>query len=145
MSMEMHVILKKAAIPTVAGWNRAIQEAGLPLVVPPGFDPVNDDGWRPFQLWDIASGVEVFFDPSLAEEVDLSSDLAPLRARFDSVLCFRWGGGDLNECAVAVLASATLAVAAHGVVYDPQEDLQLNGKQALASARQRLAELFPGR
>ncbi|MGD0902278.1 MAG: hypothetical protein ABR924_04970 [Terracidiphilus sp.] len=144
MSMELHVLLKQSKIPSVASWSNAIRDAGLPLVIPHEFNIVTDSGWQPFRFWEISSGVEVSFDSSIDEEIKCYPALGPLKRHFDSLVSFRWGG-DVDECAVAVLVASTLAQVVDGVLYDPQENLQQNGREALVMARETIAQLFPGK
>jgi hypothetical protein len=56
---------------------------------------------------------------------------------------FRWGG-DLTECAAAVIASAVLARLTDGILFDPQEGEMVSGSEAIALAKQTEAEIGQG-
>ena len=140
MSMELHVLLRKDMIPSIARWNEVLLESALPLIVPADFNLLTDSGFRPFQLRRENSGVEVYFESDLSSELETYPILVNVRSSFDSVVAFRWGSR-LDECAVAILASASLAVTAQGIVYDPQEDVSLTPDEALTMARETLSAL----
>jgi hypothetical protein len=142
MSMEVHVLLRSGAIPSISRWNDVLRENALPLTIPSGFDLLKDHGWRPFELRGQKAGVEVYFEPDLKSELETYPDLATAGPRFDCVVAFRFGGR-ADECAIASLASASLALATDGLVYDTEQGEQLEAGQALVQARNVLADLFP--
>src|SRR5436190_19044119 len=107
MSMELYAFLHDRKIPTTAQWQEAIREAGFDLTLLSSFRPREDTGFSPAVYRGSETGFEFDLWPA-ADVTDSYPEAARRIADRDMVANFRWGG-DLTECAAAVIASAVLA------------------------------------
>ena len=104
MANEQYAFLKSSSVPTRDHWQQAIDRAGLDLKLDPKFEPRTNVGFVPCKLNGAESGVEMYFDDS-AEFIE---DFAAIAGDRDCCISFRWGG-NMRECACAMIASLALA------------------------------------
>jgi hypothetical protein len=134
MSMEVYVFLKKSDLPVVSIWQRSIGDSGLLVDLDLIFDPTKDSGFVPCKLRGSGTGFEYFLSP-IDDIASSYPDLKEVVQPYDSAATFSWGSR-LDECAVALVAAATLAASSSGVMYDPQEGLEYQGADALRHAQE---------
>jgi hypothetical protein len=140
MSMEVYVFLKRSDLPLVGSWQQAVRDSNFPVDLYPTFDPAKDSGFVPCKFRDATSGFEYF----LSSSDDIASsypDLKEAVRSYDSATTFSWGSR-LDECAVALIAAATLAALSSGVMYDPQDGLQYDRASALKYAQEVCEQLL---
>jgi hypothetical protein len=139
MSMELHVFLRDPRVPTSEQWQQAIRDAGFDLSLDSSLRVREDTGFSPAVYRGKETGFE--FDLCPASDVtDAYPDVVPRIGEREMVANFRWGG-DLTECAAAVIASAVLARLADGVFFDPQEGEVVSGDEAIELARRTVQEI----
>lgn len=123
ISNEKYAFLKSSDVPTRDQLQQAIDRTGFNLALDPEYQPRTNHGFVLCSLQGIDSGVEMYFDDS-DEFISSCRDLAQDR---DCCISFRWGG-DLLECACAMVVSVALAEAYGAIVsYEgepPPETLQ---------------------
>jgi hypothetical protein len=137
-SMELHVFLQDAALPTRGEWQTAINEQGFCLTLNEALDVRHHTGLSTALYWGRRSG----FEFSLCPAVDVALSCMEISARIgarDLSANFRWRGNAL-ESVVVYIASAALARLANGIVYLPQKNRFSTGREAVAMAR-RLMEV----
>lgn len=139
MSQDFHVFLSQANMPLAADWQTAIRSLNLDLEFDSPFDPLKTNGYVPCRIGTSSTGFEYALS-STGDMISAYPDLSPFVADFDSVVSFTFGG-DLAECASAVIAATTLTRVGQGMMYDPQEDLRFAGFEAIDYARRVLKEL----
>src|SRR5258707_8333657 len=106
MSIEMHVFLSRARVPDRPSWQAAIGSLEIPFELNASLDPFNDKGFSPSKIRGVDSGFEVYFEPS-REVLKSYPEMVKSVGDRDWCISFRWGG-DMNECACALAASAAL-------------------------------------
>ena len=104
MANEQFAFLKSSRVPNRDQWQQAIDHAGFNFKLDPQFDPRTNVGFVPCKLNGAESGVEMYFDDS-NEFMEGFGDIAGNR---DCCISFRWGG-NMQECACAMIASFALA------------------------------------
>lgn len=133
MSMELHVLLAKPRLPDVRLWQAAIDALGFDVKLDPSLEVESDTGFLSATFKGRDSGFE--FDVSPASEITKTyAQFASDFAGRDVSVNFRWGG-DLNEMACALAASAALAQLSDGVWFDPQEGACLDPAGAVQQAK----------
>jgi hypothetical protein len=138
MAMEIHVLFR-GKLPTKAALQTALRELGFPFSIKPATGSLErQDGFMPMLLNREETGAEfdVFEGRAAVEEIG-GKDVDP---RFERVANFRWGGS-MHECASAVCGAAALGKLVDGVVFDDEEGKLLSIEQAIAAARQVIAEV----
>jgi hypothetical protein len=138
MSMEIHVLFR-GKLPSKAALQAALRELGFPFSIKPATGSLErQNGFMPMLLDKEETGAEfdVFEGRAAVEEIG-GKDVDP---RFDRVANFRWGGS-MHECASAVCSAAALAKLVSGVVFDDEEGKLFSIDQAIAVARQVIAEV----
>jgi hypothetical protein len=121
MSLEMHVFLEKRRVPDRASWQAAIDSLALPLRLSPDLDPIHDTGFSPSEIKGLTSGFEIYSEPAVAHLQD-QAELARIVGNRDWCISFRWGG-DMNECACVLAASAGLVQLCDAVAYYTDDNL----------------------
>jgi hypothetical protein len=139
MSMELHVLLQDTRVPTVTEWQQAIREAGFDLLLDSSLRLREDTGFSPAVYRGNETGFEFDLWPA-SDITDTYPDVASRIGGRDMAANFRWGG-DLLECAAAVIAAAALARLTDGVLFDPQEGDLASGDEAIEMARQETQEI----
>ena len=134
MSMDVYVFLKKSDLPPVNIWQNSLAEFDFPVDLYSTFDPNKDSGFVPCKLRGAVTGFEYFLSP-IGEIASTYPDLKEMAQLYDTAAVFSWGSR-LDECAVALIAAATLATSCSGIMYDPQGGLQYVGASALRYARE---------
>lgn len=104
MSLEMHLFLEKRRVPDRASWQAAVDSLALPLRLSPDLDPIHDTGFSPSEIKGLKSGFEIYSKPADTHLQD-QGELAKVVGNRDWCISFRWGG-DMNECACVLAASA---------------------------------------
>ena len=112
---EQYAFLRRSDLPSTESLQSAIDsDPAFALTIDPETDLRTSMGFVPCLICGVESGVEIDFDdsPELLEQFgDLASDR-------DCCLVFRWGG-DMVECACAMVISYALAKHDHaGVTYE---------------------------
>ena len=121
MSLEMHVFLEKQRVPNRASSQAAVDSLALPLQLFPDLDPIHDTGFSPSEIRGLKSGFEIYSEPANAYLQD-QADLRKIVGNRDWCIAFRWGG-DMNECARVLAASAGLVRLCDAVAYYPDDNL----------------------
>lgn len=128
MANEQYAFLKSSNVPTREGLQQAIDRAGFDLKLDAGYQPRTNVGFVPCTLNGKETGVEMYFDDS-KELMDSFRELAEDR---DCCISFRWGG-NMRECACAMVASYALADSFDAIVsYEgepPAESMQAFRKE----------------
>jgi len=119
MSMELHVLLAKRALPDVQCWQAAIDSYGFDVKLDSGLNVGTHTGFWPAALKGRDSDFEFDVTP-VSDVVEAFPDIAGRLSGLDIVGNFRWGG-DLNEMACALVAAAALTSVSGGIWFDPQE------------------------
>jgi hypothetical protein len=133
MSMELHVLLSKSRLPDVRQWQAAIDALGFDVKLDSSLKIGINTGFLPAKFMGRDSGFE--FDISPASEIkETYSEFADAFAERDVSGNFRWGG-DLNEMASALVASAALTKLSDGICFDPQEGACLDSASAVEQAK----------
>ncbi|HEY4675713.1 MAG TPA: hypothetical protein VIJ01_01050, partial [Candidatus Angelobacter sp.] len=83
--------------------------------------PLVDSGFSPSKLKNVESGFEIVSGPA-QDILQNYTHLAKTIADRDWCISFRWGG-DLNECACVLAASAGLVKLCGAVAFYPEDDL----------------------
>ena len=105
MANEQYAFLRRSELPTTAALQSAINnDPFFALTIDPETALSTNAGFVPCVICGVESGVEIDFDDSL-EMIEQFGDLASDR---DCCLVFRWGG-DMAECACAMVLSYALA------------------------------------
>jgi hypothetical protein len=127
MSLEMHVFLNKGKIPDRSSWQATVGSLGLPFELDPALDPIHDSGFSPSKIKGLNSGFEIYSEPAQGL-LETQSELAGNVGDRDWCISFRWGG-DMNECACVLAATAALVQLCDAVAYYPDDNLicDLNG------------------
>lgn len=122
MSMELYIACGDASsLPTAQVVQQAAQSHGFRFVVD-DLDWKTQSGFLPMALNGKESGCEV--------DVLTSRDAAEAVAPFDEVGCqalvaLRWGG-DMAECACALVFAGSVAATMNGRIFDPQEIAEMD-------------------
>lgn len=129
MANTQYAFLKSGDFPSRDQLQQAIEHAGFDLKLDPDYKPRTDTGFVPCSLNGMDSGVEMYFDGS----DELISSFQDIAADRDCCLSFCWGG-DMAECACAMVVSYALAESFGAIVsYEgepPPESLQQFRKEA---------------
>jgi hypothetical protein len=133
MSLEMHVFLRKSSVPDRSSWQAAVSSLSLPLVFGPDLDPLSDSGFSPSKIKDLDSGFEISSEPA-QDILQNYPHLANTIADRDWCLTLRWGG-DVNECACVLAASAGLVKLCGAVAFYPDDDLVYDLNRLLDEAK----------
>jgi hypothetical protein len=134
MSVDLMVYLDRERMPKPASWARAIADAGFAMRLDADFDVDEHAGFLPCEYEGEKAGFEYSSGP-----IETIDDLE-LPESFDFSVTFTTHS-DLRELATAVIAAATLCKMARGVLVDPQADARVESADAIAWARDMLAEI----
>ena len=105
MANEQYAFLRRSELPTTAALQTAINnDPSFALTIDPETELQASVGFVPCVICGVESGVEIDFDDS----PELISEFGPIATDRDCCLVFRWGG-DMAECACAMVLSYTLA------------------------------------
>ena len=104
MANEQYAFLDKNKMVNLADWQETVTESGFDLQVHPDLKIGEDSGFVPCKLYGTDSGVEIDFVDNPEYLADFK-DVAPDATYYVS---FRWGG-DMAECACAMILSYALA------------------------------------
>lgn len=126
MSLEMNLFLEKQRVPDRGSLQAAIDSLSLPLQLDPEFDAMHDSGFSPSKIKGLTSGFEIFSE-SASDLLRGRDDLAKAVGNRDWCISFRWGG-DMNECACVLAASAGLVKLCDAIAYYPDDNLTYNLK-----------------
>ena len=133
MSLEMQVFLEKQRLPNRASWQSALDSLTLPLRLCPDLDPIHDTGFSPSEIKGLKSGFEIYSEPAHAHLQD-QVELRKVVGNRDWCVSFRWGG-NLNECACVLAASAGLVRLCGARAYYPEDDLSYDLNRLLEDFR----------
>ena len=104
MANEQFAFLSKEKVPSREIWQKAIDKSGFDFKLHPELDPIRVVGFVPCTLADKDAGCEMYFHDSL----EFLSAFGELAGGRDCCISFRWGG-NMRECASAMIASYVLA------------------------------------
>jgi hypothetical protein len=138
MSLLQTAYLQRHSIPDRHALQEAIDALGFDCKVDDSYVPFVKSGFLPCTLNGDKSGFEVYF--SIASE--LLEHFPHLRSTVgsrDAAITFRWGG-DMAECACALIISAALARSFAAVVHFQDDDLLYSADQLVEVALSVLAE-----
>lgn len=140
MANEQYAFLDKTKMLSLTEWQAAVTESGFDLTLDPELKIGTDSGFVPCKLYGTDSGVEIDFvdNPEYLKDF---KDVAPDATYYVS---FRWGG-DMSECACAMILSYALAERAGAMVSyeceDPYDDLSALKSETMDILRD--AKLIP--
>ncbi|QDT01174.1 hypothetical protein [Adhaeretor mobilis] len=129
---SQYALLAKDRVPSRDEWQKSIDNCGFDFQIDPELKPFEDSGYLPCKLSGKDAGFEIYYDTS-PETLAQFSSIAP------SASCsieFGWGG-EMIECASAMIASYSLAKDFGAIVsYEgekPYQDLEpfLNDTNAI--------------
>jgi len=132
MANEQYAFLRRSELPTTATLQSVIDnDPNFALTIDPETSLSESVGFVPCVICGVESGVEIDFDDS-PELIEQFGDLAADR---NCCLVFRWGG-DMVECACAMVLSYALAKHYNAVVsYEgepPPESLDAFREETIA-------------
>ena len=115
MANEQYAFLRRSELPTTAALQTAISDdPTFTLVIDANTDLKATAGFVPCEICGVESGVEIDFNDS----PELIADFGDIASDRDCCLVFRWGG-DMIECACAMVLSYVLAKHYNGIIsYD---------------------------
>jgi len=134
VSLELHVFLKREAVPDRPRWQASVNAFGFPLELYCELRPVQDTGFSPCQLKGGLTGFEIFPGPS-KDVLEVYREIAERIGDRDFVITFRWGG-DFKECACVMIAAAALVQDYSAIAYYPADSQICSADQLLADARE---------
>lgn len=129
MSIELHIFVQNARVPTADIWQRAIDEAGFPTALDPSLDVQAHTGFSPTSYKGKSTGFE-FFLTQASDILGAYPHIADKVGDREKCATFRWGVDFLEMCA-ALSAAASLAKVAEGIYFYPDEDIIFNADEAL--------------
>jgi len=139
MSIELHIFLPEAAIPTIQTWQTAIDAAEFPLKLGTDVDLHSHRGFLPAMYKDKETGFELYFDAATDIIADYPHISGKVGVRTECAT-FRWGGNLMEMCA-ALSAAASLAKASGGLYFYPDDDLLYEADEALSVTRKELGSV----
>jgi len=139
MSLELHVFIQDAEIPTRDSWQHAIEEAGFPTILEPTLDLRHDTGFRPPTYNDQATGYEIYLEVA-AGLLEVYPDMAEQVGPRDMCVTFRWGG-DLLEYAAAISSAAALTKLTDGIYFFPDDGIFRTAVNVIKETRDELAPI----
>lgn len=121
MANEQYAFLRRSELPTTATLQSVIDnDPNFALTIDPETNLSESVGFVPCVICGVESGVEIDFDDS-PELIEQFGDLAADR---NCCLVFRWGG-DMVECACAMVLSYALAKHYNAIVsYEGEPPLE---------------------
>jgi hypothetical protein len=118
MSVTTSVFIARAALPTTAIWQQAIDALDVGLVLAADTEPTTQEGYWPATLQGSSSGFEFYLEDRADE-----GDEAPAEVGDRDVEVLFVTHSDLIELKCALLAAVALARRSDGVIVD--EDLEV--------------------
>jgi len=137
MSLEMHVFFEKSRIPDRASLQETINSLKLPFAFDPELNLLTDSGFSPSKIRDIDSGFEICSEAA-PDIMRAYPQLTTALAGRDWCVTFRWGG-DLNESACVLSATAALVKLCDAVAFYPDDDLIYDLDRLLEETKSSLA------
>ncbi|QDM16255.1 hypothetical protein FNL55_09605 [Tardiphaga sp. vice352] len=132
MSMEIYV-LSDRRLASVDAWQKAIDEAGLPLRLSGATPFAKLHGALPVVLNRRQTAFEC--DHCKARELMTETPSVDFGRAWTYALAFRWGG-DVYAGASAYAAAAAYAEATGGIIFDCQEGKLISLQQAVDTSRE---------
>ena len=135
MANEQYAFLRRSELPTTAALQTAISnDPTFTLMIDAETDLQSTAGFVPCEICGVESGVEIDFDDS----PELIAGFGEIASDRDCCLVFRWGG-DMIECACAMVLSYALAKHYNGIIsYDgepPADNLDAFRDETIAVHR----------
>ena len=137
MSLDLHIFMHDARIPSRESWQQAIEQLGFQTILDETLDVKQQTGFVPAIYAGHSTGFEFTLEP--AEDV-LSHYSHILNRVGDREMCatFKWGEA-LMEMAAALSAAATLTQFSDGIYYNPQDDVVYSAEEAVEATRRDLS------
>jgi hypothetical protein len=139
MSLTLTVFLSRELVPGKEEFERAIIALGFSVQIDTSYVPFRSSGFLPCVVGGRKSGFEISFEDSQAALEQLKQIKDAVGAR-DAAIVFRWGG-DMAECASALIVSAALASAFDAVVYSSDDDILCSASELAEEAKSALLML----
>ncbi len=134
MSVELIVHLSRAAMPTPEAWAQGLLDCGFLAELDADFDVDAFSGFLPCRYDGADAGFEYESGPiEFIDDLELPSD-------FDFSVTFTTASST-RELASSVVSAAALCYLTGGILVDPQADLAIPAVEAIAWAREVLAEI----
>ncbi len=138
MSIELHIFMSDAQVPTRNKWQQAIDQLGFPTTLDPTLDLREDKGFSPTTFRGQDTGFEFDLEPAAEILSDYEHIAAQVGSR-DQCATFRWGSNML-ECGAAISAAAALAQVADGLYFYPMIDIVFDADEAVVATRNDLTK-----
>lgn len=129
MSVSTFVILQGEKLPTLAEWQRALDEAGFEIVLDATIDLRSHVGYLPAKFKDMDSGFEWHFG-EISEVFGRKLEVAGSRSQAIEFATH----SDEQEAICALLSAGTLARISDGLVYDEESENFVPGEHLIKVA-----------
>lgn len=138
MSIEMRVFFA-GPVPTLDSIVGELRRVSSPLEIDDTTtDLESHTGFLPMRLGAIETGVETYC--GLSNETIEDYEIENLVPNLDREFSTRWGS-DMNECACALIISATFAKLTGGVIFDDSSGSVLTIDETMLEAQSALDEI----
>jgi hypothetical protein len=139
VSLTQTVYLIRNVMPDRAALQHAIDTLGFDLLLDASYSTDDINGFQPCRLLGEETGVEMYINPAQTAILGVPQVTSAVGSR-DVAITFRWGG-NLSECACAMIISAALATSFDAVVHYEDDDMFYSASAAVDEARAILEEL----
>jgi len=139
MSIELHIFIHDARVPTRESWQRAIETLGFPTVLDETLDVHKQTGFSPAGYAGQSTGFEFAVEPA-DNVLSYYPHIADRVGDREKCATFTWGG-DLTEMAAALSAAAALTKLCDGIYYNPQDDIVYRADEAVEATRSDLSSI----
>lgn len=133
--VSMSVFLSRDRLPAAHEWQRALDDAGLPLQLDTGVNLNDFIGFLPVSYRGQSSGFEYFVEHDVTYP-----DAAPLFSSDTLDTCVTLVSRSRLESLTTIAAAAALGALTEGVVYDDAEGRGYAASDAIAWARRIVTE-----
>lgn len=139
MSFEQTAYVYRAVVPARAALQSAIDALGFDCKLDTTYLPFQSSGFLPCVLGGVDSGFEIYFE-SAPKVLAYFQHLEPTVGSRDTAITFRWGG-DMSECACALIVCAALAISFGAIVHYQNDDMIYSGNMLAEEVRVALKSL----
>ena len=130
MSVDSFVFLQENRLPTIAEWQRALDEEQCGIALEPIKDLRTHSGYLPANYCGHQSGFEWFFGP-IAETFGEKPEAVGSRSHAIDFVTH----SDMRKLICGMIAGAVLAKLADGLVFDEESGEYIDGSKALEIAK----------